>query len=82
MAPEMMQNKIYGESVDWFSFGILLFEMLSGKNPLKNERQEVATPRRVPQRMQEILELEDGAILNKYRNAFSPEAYDLLDQLL
>ena len=66
MAPEMMNNKVYGESVDWFSFGILLFEMISGKNPLKNERQEVATPSKVPQRMQEILSLADGAMLNKH----------------
>jgi len=38
MAPEMMRNMTYSTSVDWFSFGILLFEMLSGKNPLKNDR--------------------------------------------
>ena len=37
MAPEMMTNKFYSHAVDWFSFGVLLFEMLSGKNPLKNE---------------------------------------------
>ena len=37
MAPEMMNFKEYNVSVDWFSFGILLFEMLSGKNPLKND---------------------------------------------
>ena len=39
MAPEMMLNKNYSSSVDWFSFGILLFEMLCGKNPLKDENQ-------------------------------------------
>ena len=38
MAPEMMQNKNYSHSVDWFSFGILLFEMLTGKNLFKNEK--------------------------------------------
>ena len=37
MAPEMMQCKNYGDSVDWFSFGILLFELLCGKNPLQGE---------------------------------------------
>ena len=78
MAPEMMQNKVYSESVDWFSFGILLFEMLSGKNPLKGERQDCATPSRVPQRMQEILNLADGAILNQNKHYFSPNAFDLL----
>lgn len=37
MAPEIMQNRNYSNSVDWFSFGLLLFEMLSGLNPFKNE---------------------------------------------
>ena len=32
--------------------------------------------------MQEILELEDEAMLKKYQNQFSPEAHDLLTQLL
>ena len=73
MAPEMMENKEYTTSVDWFSFGILLFEMLSGRNPLKNERQETCAPEDMPMRMNEILE--DGeAFLTKYENTkvFSP----------
>lgn len=37
MAPEMMLYEEYNSSVDWFSFGILLFEMLCGKNPMKDE---------------------------------------------
>ena len=64
MAPEMMKNNKYGEGVDWFSFGILLFEMLSGKNPFKGEQQTVATPSKVPSRMSEILSMEDGEILS------------------
>lgn len=44
MAPEMMQNKDYSHSVDWFSFGILLVEMLCGKNPLKNANQDAIDP--------------------------------------
>ena len=55
MAPEMMQNKTYGHAVDWFSFGILLFEMLTGINPLKNDKQEPATPEEVPSRIEDIL---------------------------
>jgi len=35
MAPEMMKNSNYDSCVDWFSFGLVLFEMLSGKNPFK-----------------------------------------------
>ena len=48
MAPEMMQNKSYSNSVDWFSFGILLFEMLCGRNPIKNEKQENVAAHEVP----------------------------------
>mmetsp|Transcript_19945 Transcript_19945/g.24642 ORF Transcript_19945/g.24642 Transcript_19945/m.24642 type:complete len:168 (+) Transcript_19945:156-659(+) len=83
MAPEMMENKNYTTSVDWFSFGILLFEMLSGKNPLKNERQETCAPEDMPMRMNEILK--DGTdFLKVYedKDTFSPPAYDLLEKLL
>ena len=83
MAPEMMQNKNYTNSVDWFSFGILLFEMLSGLNPFKNENQEAVDHDKVPQRIEEILESEDD-LIKKYEgtNTFSVEAYDLLEKLL
>ena len=33
VAPEMLLNKGHGQSVDWWGFGILLFEMLSGHTP-------------------------------------------------
>lgn len=33
IAPEIIQNKGYGQSVDWWSFGILVFEMSSGYSP-------------------------------------------------
>ena len=36
MAPEMMQRKQCGASIDWFSFGIVLFELLCGENPFKD----------------------------------------------
>lgn len=52
MAPEMMRNTNYGDSVDWFSFGILLFEMLCGKNPFKNENQEPINPDEVPEKIE------------------------------
>ena len=35
MAPEMIKNTNYDYSVDWFSFGLVLFEMLSGRSPFK-----------------------------------------------
>ena len=78
-----MMNKNYSTSVDWFSFGILLFELLSGDNPFKNERQESASPDVVPQKIEEILGRED-AIMENYSNKkiFSLEAYDILEKLL
>lgn len=33
IAPEIIQNKGYGQSVDWWSFGILLYEMSAGYSP-------------------------------------------------
>ena len=35
MAPEMIKNADYDHSVDWFSFGLVLYEMLSGRSPFK-----------------------------------------------
>lgn len=33
LAPEIIQNKGYGQSADWWSFGILIFEMSCGYSP-------------------------------------------------
>jgi serine/threonine protein kinase len=30
MAPEILMEKQYGKAVDWWSLGILLFEMIVG----------------------------------------------------
>ena len=35
LAPEIIKDKNYGFSVDWYSFGLVLYEMLSGINPFK-----------------------------------------------
>lgn len=33
MAPEIIKGIKYNHSVDWWSFGVLLYEMLIGKSP-------------------------------------------------
>lgn len=37
LAPEVMMNKGYGKSVDWWSFGVLLYEMSAGYPPFSKE---------------------------------------------
>lgn len=44
MAPEIVEGKGHGKSVDWWSTGILLFEMLSGMPPFRaKSRQQLQT---------------------------------------
>lgn len=33
LAPEMLKRKGHGKSVDWYLFGVLLYEMLVGESP-------------------------------------------------
>ena len=36
MAPEILQGEPYGKEVDWWTLGILVFQMLTGKPPWKS----------------------------------------------
>jgi hypothetical protein len=41
IAPELLNNQKYGKAVDWWSFGILLFEMMNGSTPFYDKNRKV-----------------------------------------
>lgn len=41
IAPELLNNQKYGKAVDWWSFGILLFEMMNGTTPFYDKNRKV-----------------------------------------
>ncbi|KAJ1982692.1 hypothetical protein H4R34_001629 [Dimargaris verticillata] len=69
MAPEVLDEEPYDQSVDWWSLGILLYDMLTGSPPFKGKNRKAVMDaiRRSPVR---------------YPNYLSPEAKDLISSLL
>ena len=72
LAPEIIRDKEYGYSVDWYSYGLVLYEMLTGVNPFKTG-QDLS----LVEKMNEILNKEIPV-----PKKLSIEARDILKQLL
>lgn len=69
IAPEVVATKPYNKSVDWWSFGILIFEMLSGYTPFYD-----SSP------MKTYENILSGQI--KYPDYFHKDVLDLLQKLI
>ncbi|KAK9469946.1 kinase-like domain-containing protein [Lipomyces arxii] len=69
IAPEVIARKAYNKSVDWWSLGILIFEMLTGYTPFYDQ-----TPMRT---YEKVLQCDV-----RYPNYILPEARDLLSNLI
>jgi len=69
MAPEMLTGKGYTTAVDWWSFGSLLYEMLSGLPPFFSQDVQVMYRRIIKEEL-------------SFSDVFSEDAMDLLEKLL
>ncbi|KUI59540.1 cAMP-dependent protein kinase type 2 [Cytospora mali] len=70
LAPEVVSNKGYNKSVDWWSLGILIYEMLCGYTPFWDS----GSPMKI---YENILR---GKV--KYPAYINPDAQDLLERLI
>jgi len=40
MAPEILSEQRYGRAVDWWAFGVLIYEMLLGQSPFRGDDED------------------------------------------
>jgi serine/threonine protein kinase len=40
MAPEILYEQSYGRAVDWWAFGVLIYEMICGQSPFRGDDEE------------------------------------------
>jgi len=70
LAPEVVKGQRYGKSVDWWSLGVVIYEMISGDNPFYADD------------FREIIKLIKDNYIPYPKDTFSPEATTLLTGLL
>lgn len=73
IAPEVFKQKGYDETVDWWSVGVILFEMLVGYPPFFSDDSSVTC--------QKILHWKKTLVIPKEAN-LSPEAEDIIKRLI
>jgi protein kinase A len=71
LAPEIVQNKGYGQSVDWWSFGVLIYEMAAGYSPFSKGN---------PDQMEMMERIVAGKF--KVPSAFTSDLKDLVQGIL
>ncbi|CCW67994.1 unnamed protein product [Phytomonas sp. Hart1] len=71
-APEILLGEEHGHAVDWWSLGIMLYEMLYGLPPFYNENENIMHENILTQELS----------FNRFNITISPEAEDLLTRLL
>ncbi|KNC52113.1 akt protein [Thecamonas trahens ATCC 50062] len=69
LAPEVVEDASYGTSVDWWSAGVVIYEMLSGRSPFSASDPE-----------QVFIQILEADIY--YPRSLSEQARDLLEHLL
>jgi len=69
IAPEIILNNGHGKAVDWWSLGILIFEMLAGYPPFSDEPNRTIFEKIPTDRVE-------------FPEFFDPEARDLIEKLL
>ncbi|XP_056592366.1 G protein-coupled receptor kinase 5 isoform X2 [Triplophysa dalaica] len=73
MAPEVINNKYYGVSVDWWGLGCLIYEMTAGNPPFRKHKEGVSREE-TERRVLEVTEI--------YGNKFDEETQSICKSLL
>mmetsp|Transcript_23307 Transcript_23307/g.20682 ORF Transcript_23307/g.20682 Transcript_23307/m.20682 type:complete len:160 (+) Transcript_23307:613-1092(+) len=69
LPPEMALGNYYNETADWWSFGIIIYEMICGKLPFDHDERSIIVKDIVSKEL-------------KFKKIFSEEAQDLISKLL
>jgi len=68
IAPEIIEGRPYDKSADWWSLGVLIYEMLTGKHPFKTKNNDVYSMYKriceIPVKMRPELSSEAKSLIN------------------